>query len=68
MRTKLLYILSLLMLPLGAWANGVEIGGIHYILDEETKTASVTYTGENFESNYAGDIVIPPSVTYDKKP
>ena len=68
MRTKLLYILSLLMLPLGAWADGVEIGGIHYILDEETKTVSVTYTGESFESNYAGDIVIPPSVTYDKKP
>ena len=68
MRTKLLYILSLLMLPLSAWADGVEIGGIHYILDEETKTASVTYTGESFESNYAGDIVIPASVTYDKKP
>ena len=68
MRTKLLYILLLLMLPLGAWADGVEIGGIHYILDEETKTASVTYTGESFESNYAGDIVIPASVTYDKKP
>ena len=33
MKTKLLYILSLLMIPLGAWANGVEIGGIHYILD-----------------------------------
>ena len=57
----------LMLLPLGAWANGVEVGGIHYIFDESAKTASVTYTGTNWYdvSDYVGDIVIPDAITYD---
>ena len=67
MKTKLLAMLMLMLLPLGAWANGVEVGGIHYILDRSAKTASVTYTGTNWYdgSDYVGDIVIPDAITYD---
>ncbi len=62
-----------------AFANGVEIGGIHYILDEKNATASVTCTGEietvflplfpitTSESDYKGQITIPDKVTYSGK-
>lgn len=67
MKTKLLALLAILAFPFCAWADGVEVDGIYYLLDEGTKTASVTYTGAKYytENDYAGDIVIPSSVTYD---
>ena len=66
MKTKLLAMLMLMLLPLGAWANEVEVGGIHYILDKSAKTASVTYAGDVwYGSDYVGDIVIPDAITYD---
>lgn len=67
MKTKLLALLAFLAFPFCAWADGVEVDGIYYLLDEGTKTASVTYTGAKLYTvnDYAGDIVIPSSVTYD---
>ena len=48
------------MFTFQAFANGYEYNGIHYILDEATKTASVTYTGETPENNsYSGEIELP---------
>lgn len=48
------------MLTIQAFANGYEHNGIFYILDEATKTASVTYTGETPENNsYSGEIELP---------
>ncbi|MCQ2960460.1 MAG: leucine-rich repeat domain-containing protein [Bacteroidales bacterium] len=38
-----------------------EIDGIYYFLDEETRTASVTYKND---VSYTGDIVIPATVNY----
>ena len=40
-----------------AQSDPVLVNGINYELNEETKTASVTYGGD-----YVGDIVIPSSV------
>ena len=40
----------------------VDINGIYYNLDSETKQAEVTRSTEN---EYSGSIVIPPTVTYD---
>lgn len=66
MKTKLFAFIALMLLPLGASAIDVEIGGIHYILDKSAKTASVTYTGDEwYGSDYVGDIVIPDAITYD---
>ncbi len=71
MKTRLLTTLTAALLALTSWANGVEIDGIYYLLDGETKTASVTYTGfVNVTSwnppstAYTGDITIPSTVTY----
>ena len=48
------------MFTFQTFANGYEYNGIHYILDEATKTASVTYTGETPENNsYSGDLELP---------
>ena len=49
-----------MLLPLGASAIDVEIGGINYSLDEDARTASVRWkTG-----GYSGHIVIPAAVNY----
>ena len=66
MKTRLLTTLTALLLALSSYAAGTKIGGIHYVLNSRTKTASVTYTGSNSYSNntYSGDIIIPASVTY----
>jgi len=46
------------------WAKGTKINGIHYILDGAS--ASVTYTGDNYdnENTYSGAITIPSTVTF----
>lgn len=60
MKKSLLFFL--LLFPLFAWSNGIEIGGIHYLLGGDT--ATVTYIGDNYYTgnNYSGEIVIPDSV------
>ena len=59
MKKKFLFILFM-MLALTASAS-VEIDGIYYNLNSETRTAEVTYGTKE----YLGDIVIPTSVTSD---
>ena len=60
MKTRLLALIVLMLLPLGVWARDVEIGGINYSLDEDARTASVRWkTG-----GYSGHIVIPAAVNY----
>lgn len=54
-----------LLLPMKMRANGVEINGIHYLLNSGSLTAQVTYTGETFidPCTYTGRVVIPRQVT-----
>lgn len=61
MKTKLFAFIALMLLPLGASAIDVEIGGINYWLEEDDRTATV----ESKEGGYSGDIVIPASVNYN---
>lgn len=46
-----------------ASADAVEINGIYYNLDEDAKTAEVTYL-EKWKASYSGTVVIPDEVTY----
>ena len=60
---KKIILLSLLaFLPLLADAYDVQIDGIYYNLNQETKQAEVTY--KSYDS-YSGIIVIPSSVRYN---
>ncbi len=48
-----------------AWGHDVEVDGIYYNLNEEDKTASVTFKGDNvfsYENEYTGDVVIPETI------
>ena len=70
MKTRLLTTLAALLLALTSWANGTEIDGIYYELNNSTNKASVTFTGVYGSYNpnstaYTGSITIPASVTYD---
>ena len=60
---KLLFLLTLSLLPLVASAENVEIDGIYYWLDSYEKTATV---GSN-PDNYSGNVVIPDEVTYNNE-
>ena len=51
----------MMLLPLAASADAVQIEGIYYNLNAENKTAEVTSS----RSKYSGDIAIPKSVTYE---
>ena len=66
---KQLLLAILMLLPLVASADGVEIDGLNYNLNTEDKTASVTYqflVGDFGQSDfYSGEIVIPESVVYE---
>ena len=62
--------LLLLVILLGfhsAWAHDVEVDGIFYNLDVDNKTATVTFMGDYFSQHneYAGNVVIPETVTYE---
>ena len=57
---KILLSLFAVLLSCSAWAENVEIDGINYSLNEETKEASVIEK----TPKYSGDIVIPSSVVY----
>ena len=58
---QLLLSILMMLLPLLANAESVEINGIYYNLSTETNTAEVTY-GPDY---YSGDIVIPETVNYE---
>lgn len=58
---QLLLSILMMLLPLLANAQAVEINGIYYNLSTETNTAEVTY-GPDY---YSGDIVIPETVNYE---
>ena len=61
---KLTFILSLLLLPLVASADPVEIDGIWYNLVSRVKTMEVTKNpDENIK--YSGSIEIPATVSYN---
>lgn len=60
---KLLLSVLLMLLPLLASADPVEINGIWYYLTIKTKEAEVT-RNPNVSSSYSGSIEIPKSVTY----
>ncbi len=59
---KLLLLFVLILLPLVASADVVEIDGIYYNLVSKAKVAEVTKMPSG---NYSGDIVIPEKVTYN---
>ena len=59
---KNLLLLVLMLLPLAAIADAVEINGLYYNLDSTAKTAEVT---KNPTYLYTGNIVIPETVTYE---
>ena len=56
---KKLFILLMLLLPMVAGAETVEIDGIYYELDSTTKEAIVTSN----PNKYTGSVVIPATVT-----
>lgn len=69
---KKIYLLVFLStcISLSIFANGIEIDGIYYLLDNTNYTASVTYPNETTPSwrdnisTYSGTINIPSSVIY----
>ena len=68
MKKKLFTLFLALITGTIAFAHDAAIGNIYYLLDSDTKTATVTYRGINHDSysnEYSGSVVIPASVTYD---
>ncbi len=59
---KIATLFAVLLFTIAVWAQRVEIDGLYYSLDSETKTASVSY---HINKGYIGDIVIPPYVVYN---
>ena len=68
MKARLLLSLTALLFALTSWAVGVEIDGIHYLLNSSTNTATVarytSSTNNNPNAAYKGNITIPASVSY----
>ena len=65
---KKLFLLSVLMLmPLLASADAVEINEIYYNLIEKAGQAEVTRNPNNYSNSYSGSVVIPESVVYEGK-
>ena len=58
---KQLLLLVLMLLPMVASADAVEIDGIYYNLDSSAKTAEVTSN----PNTYNGTIIIPETVSYE---
>ena len=68
MKQKLFTLFLALITGAIAFAHDAEIGYIYYLLDSDTKTATVTYGGSSYFSYsnaYFGSVVIPASVTYN---
>lgn len=59
---KQLFLFILVLLPMVASAEAIEIDGIYYNLETETKTAEVTRN----PNKYTKDVVIPSTITYDE--
>ena len=59
---KAILSIILMLLPMLASADAVEIDGICYILIEKGKVAEVT---RNFNRSYSGNVIIPPKVSYE---
>ena len=72
MKKLLFTILAALCCTVMAFANGIKINNIYYILDDENHTATVTYGGAseavpNGTPEYKGSITIPSTVSYNSK-
>ena len=70
MRNKIFLLIAIVFMPISyLLANGVELDGICYLLNKDSLTAAVTYTGTSSYSGntYAGDIAIPSTVEYRGK-
>ena len=59
---KHLLVLVMMLLPLVASADAVEIDGIYYNLVNKGKAAEVTH---NYRNKYSGNVNIPEKVTYE---
>ena len=55
----------LLLVGLSAGAYSFEVDGIYYYINSDQVTVSVTYRELYVYDDYAGDVVIPSSVTYN---
>ncbi len=66
---KTLFSLVALFITTIVFAYDVEIGGIYYNLNHETKTAEVTYQEKYSEMNYiyVTTLNIPSSVSYNNE-
>lgn len=71
---KLGLIFLLLLLGVTLSASDISVDGIYYNFDETTREAEVTFRGDEYNDGwmyfspselYVGDLVIPPSVTYE---
>ena len=63
----LLLTMLLSMVGLHAYASDIEVDGIYYDFNADSKTATVTFKGEDYNSynnEYTGAVVIPSEVTY----
>ena len=58
---KIYFVFLMMLLPLAASADAVEIDGIYYAFNAEAKTAAVTVN----PNKYSGDVVIPSTVSYN---
>ncbi len=58
---KIYFLFLMMLLPLAASADAVEIDGIYYAFNAEAKTAAVTVN----PNKYSGDVVIPSTVSYN---
>ena len=58
---KLFTLLLMMLLPLMASADAVEIDGLYYNLNSDDKVAELARN----PNNYSGDVLIPAKVSYD---
>ena len=69
MKTKIFSLLLAVAASVGTmYASNTQVDGIWYDFDSSTKTASVTYRGNDpysYDAEYSGSVVIPASVTYN---
>ena len=67
MKKKFLTLFLALITGTIAFAHDAAIGNIYYLLDSDTKTATVTYRGNSGSSynEYSGEVIIPENVTYN---
>ena len=68
-QTTFTLLLTMLMSMVGlhAYASDIEVDGIYYNFNANTKTAEVTFKGElsySYDNEYTGAVVIPSEVTY----